>query len=229
MLGTFVNTGVVIIGSLLGILFKKGIPERISSAVIKSFGLITLYIGISGAFAGQSPYVLILSVAIGTMIGEALDLQKGIERFSERLERRFASDADSQISQGFITATLMFCMGAMAIVGSLEGGLRGDHTLIFTKSTLDFISSMLMAASLGIGVLFAAGSVLVYQGAIVLLAMVVGPFLSELVITEISAVGSVLLMGLAFNLLGVTNLRIMNYVPAIVMPVILVPLFSMLF
>lgn len=224
MVGTLVNTAVVIIGSLLGMLFQKGIPERVSTAVIKAFGLITLYIGISGAFAGQSPYVLILSVAIGTMIGEALDLQRGIERFAEKLEARFATREDNQISKGFITATLLFCMGAMAIVGSLEGGLRGDHTMIFTKSTLDFISSMLLASSLGIGVLLAAGSVLVYQGAIVLLAGFIAPFLSELVITEISAVGSVLLMGLAFNLLGVTNLRIMNYIPAVFLPIVLVPL-----
>ncbi|MDI9502936.1 MAG: DUF554 domain-containing protein [Tissierellia bacterium] len=228
MLGTVVNTAVVVIGALLGMLFKRGIPERVGDAVIKAFGLITLYIGISGAFKGESPYVMILSIALGTMVGEWLDLQKGIERFAQTLETRFAKEDDSRIAQGFISATLLFCMGAMAIVGSLEGGLRGDHTLIFTKSTLDFISAMFLAASLGIGVLFAAGSVFVYQGAIVLLAGLVAPFLSDPIITEISAVGSVLLMGLAFNLLGVTKLRIMNYIPAVLLPILLVPLFSLL-
>lgn len=228
MLGTVVNTAVVVIGALLGMLFKRGIPERVGDAVIKAFGLITLYIGISGAFKGESPYVMILSIALGTMVGEWLDLQKGIERFAQTLETRFAKEDDSRIAQGFISATLLFCMGAMAIVGSLEGGLRGDHTLIFTKSTLDFISAMFLAASLGIGVLFAAGSVFVYQGAIVLLAGLVAPFLSDPIITEISAVGSVLLMGLAFNLLGVTKLRIMNYIPAVLLPILLVPLFFLL-
>lgn len=227
MLGTVVNTAVVVVGALLGMLFKRGIPERVGDAVIKAFGLITLYIGISGAFKGESPYVMILSIALGTMVGEWLDLQKGIERFAQTLETRFAKEDDSRIAQGFISATLLFCMGAMAIVGSLEGGLRGDHTLIFTKSTLDFISAMFLAASLGIGVLFAAGSVFVYQGAIVLLAGLLAPFLSDPIITEISAVGSVLLMGLAFNLLGVTKLRIMNYIPAVLLPILLVPLFSL--
>lgn len=226
MLGTFVNAGVVIVGSLLGMLFKRGIPERITGAVIKAFGLITLYIGMSGAFDVQSPYVLILSVALGTILGEALDLQRGIEKIAGKLEERFATESESQISQGFITATLLFCMGALAIVGSLNSGLQGDHTLIFTKSTLDFISSILLAASLGIGVLFSAGSVLVYQGAMVLLAGLLAPLLPAVVITEISAVGSVLLMGLAFNLLGITQLRIMNYIPAVFMPILLVPLFE---
>ena len=228
MLGTLVNTVVVIVGALLGMLFKKGIPERISGAVIKAFGLITLYIGMQGAFQGKSPYVLILSIALGTMLGEAADLQKSIERFSDGLEKRFAGNEENTIAQGFITATMMFCMGAMAIVGSMDGGLRGDHTLIFTKSTLDFISAMLLASSMGIGVMFAAAAVLVYQGSIVLLSGLIAPFLSELVITEISAVGSVLLMGLGFNLLGVTRLRIMNYIPAVFLPILLVPLLSLL-
>ena len=139
---------------------------------------------------------------------------------------RFAED-DSRIARALFPPP-SYSVWGMAIVGSLEGGLRGDHTLIFTKSTLDFISAMFLAASLGIGVLFAAGSVFVYQGAIVLLAGLVAPFLSDPIITEISAVGSVLLMGLAFNLLGVTKLRIMNYIPAVLLPILLVPLFSLL-
>ncbi len=229
MFGTLINTAVVLIGAGLGLLIGKGIPERVTGAVIKAFGLVTLYIGISGAFEGQNPYVLILSVALGTIIGEALDIQKGIERFAQKLEVRVSKDGENRVSKAFITATLLFCMGAMAIVGSIEGGLRGDHTLILTKSTLDFVAAMLLASSLGVGVIFAAGSVLVYQGGIVLLAGLIAPYLSDAVVTEISAVGSVLLMGLAFNMLDLTELRIMNYIPAILFPIVLVPLFAMFF
>lgn len=229
MFGTLINTVVVLIGAAIGLLIGKGIPERITGTVIKAFGLVTLYIGISGALEGQNPYVLILSIALGTIVGEALDLQKGIERFAHKLEERVSRGGESQVAKGFITATLLFCMGAMAIVGSIEGGLRGDHTMILTKSTLDFIASILLASSLGIGVAFAAGAVLVYQGSIVLLAGLVAPFLSDAVITEISAVGSILLMGLAFNMLDLTELRIMNFIPAIILPIVLTPLFAFLF
>lgn len=229
MFGTLINTGVVLIGALIGLLIGKGIPERITGAVIKAFGLVTLYIGISGALEGQNPYVLILSVALGTIVGEGLDIQRGIERLAEKLEAKVSKRGDSPVAKGFITATLLFCMGAMAIVGSIEGGLRGDHTLILTKSTLDFIASILLASSLGIGVAFAAGAVLVYQGSFVLLAGLIAPFLSDIVITEISAVGSILLIGLAFNMLEITKLRIMNYIPAILLPIVLTPLFAMFF
>ncbi len=229
MFGTIVNTVAVAIGAGIGMLLGRGIPERISKAVIKAFALVTLMIGVRGALEGISPYVTILSVALGTIIGEALDLQRGIEKFAERLEQKMAGDGESRVAKGFITATLLFCMGAMAIVGSIEGGLRADHTMTLTKATIDFIAAIFLASSLGIGVMLAAGGVLVYQGGIVLLASLIAPLLSDVVITEISAVGSLLLIGLAFNMLELTELRIMNYIPAIVLPIVLSPLLGMIF
>lgn len=229
MLGTWINVAGVIVGSLLGLLLGRGLPKRMSDAVIHAFALITITIGVGGAIQSDNPYVLIVSIAIGTLVGEALDLQGRIESFAAHWETRLVRGEGSGLAKGFITATLLYCTGAMAVVGSIESGIHGDHTMIFTKTTLDFVASIVLASSLGIGVMFSAGSVLVYQGSIVLLAGLVAPYLSDATVTQMSAVGSVLLVGLGVNMLGVTKLRIMNYVPAIFLPVLLMPLYMFFF
>lgn len=229
MLGTWINVAGVIVGSMLGLLLGRGLPKRMSDAVIHAFALITITIGVSGAIKNDNPYVLIVSIAIGTLVGEALDLQGRIESFAEHWETRLTRGESTGLAKGFITATLLYCTGAMAVVGSIESGIHGDHTMIFTKTTLDFVASIVLASSLGIGVMFSAGSVLVYQGSIVLLAGLVAPYLSDATVTQMSAVGSVLLIGLGLNMLGVTKLRIMNYVPAILLPVLLMPLYLYFF
>jgi len=185
MLSVIVNTVAVLLGSSIGMLLKKGIPERITDTLMKGLGLCTLYIGWSGTLKGQNTLVLILSMAIGIVIGEGLDLDDKLNRFATGMENRFKKGGNQiSLAEGFVTASLLFCVGAMTIVGSLQAGLSGDYEMIFTKSVLDFISSMVFASSLGIGVMLSAAFVFVFQGAIVLLAQFVAPFLTDAVIRK---------------------------------------------
>lgn len=222
MLGTWVNTAAVLLGGSIGLLVKKGIPARLNDILMKGLGLCTLYIGISGALAGKDTLKLILSMVLGALIGELLDLDGKIVGLGAWLEGRFSQKEGSvSLAEGFVSASLLFCVGAMTIVGSLQSGLTGDHQMLFTKSMLDFVAAILFASSLGAGVLFSAVFVLVYQGGITLLAGLAAPYLGEAVIAEMTCVGSVLIIGLALNMLGVTKLKVMNYVPAIFVPILL--------
>lgn len=222
MLGTWVNVGTVLLGGTIGLLIKKGLSDKMGDALMKGLALCTLYIGISGSLKGQDPLKLIISMVVGTLIGEALDLDGKVHKLGSWVENRFAkSDGKTSVAEGFVTASLLFCVGAMTIVGSLQSGLTGDHTMLFTKSLLDFVSSMIFASSLGIGVLFSAGFVLAFQGSITLLAGVISPFLGDIAIAEMTCVGSVLIIGLGLNMLGVTKLKIMNHLPAIFLPILL--------
>jgi len=148
MLGVIVNTLTVILGSLIGLVLKRGIPERFSDAVMKGIGICTLYIGISGALEGENVLIAIASIVIGAIIGTLIDIDKAIANVGEKLERKFKrTDGKTSIAQGFVTGSLLFCVGAMTIVGSLNSGISGDHEMIFTKSLLDFISSMMLSVS----------------------------------------------------------------------------------
>lgn len=223
--GTIVNTCTVIAGSLIGMLLGNILPERLRDTVMKGLGLCTLFIGITGMFGSENALITIISIAVGAVIGELLDLDGHLTRFANWLEGRFkktSKGGKTSIAEGFITASLVFCVGAMTIVGSLNSGLTGDHQMLYTKSTLDFVSSMIFASSLGFGVLLAAGAVLVIQGSIACLASFVAPLLQHgNTITEMVVVGSVLIVGLGLNLIGVTKLKVMNYVPAIFLPILL--------
>jgi len=216
MLGVIVNFATVVLGSLIGLLCKKGIPERVEKAVMTAIGLCTVYLGIDGALAGENVLVLILSMILGTAIGTLLDLDGGIARIAGWVEKKFQkkNGAAVSVAEGFITASLLFCVGAMTIVGSLNSGLRGDHSLIFTKSLLDLFSSMMLAASLGIGVLCAAVFVVVFQGSLVLLSQVIAPVLTEAAIAEITCAGSLMILALGLNLLGITKIKVANLLPA---------------
>ena len=225
LIGTIVNTITVICGSLIGMLLGNVLPERLRDTVMKGLGLCTLYIGITGMFGSENALITIISIAVGAAIGELLDLDGHLNRFADGLEQKFRknSDGKTSIAEGFVTASLVFCVGAMTIVGSLNDGLTGDHQMLFTKATLDFVSSMVFASSMGIGVLLAAAAVFVIQGSIACLASLVAPLLQTpaSVIPEMVVVGSVLILGLGLNLVGVTKLKVMNYVPAIFLPILL--------
>lgn len=223
MLGTIVNTIAVIIGATIGILLKKGIPERLSDTMMKGIGLCTLFLGISGSLKGENSLILIISMVIGALIGEGVDLDGKLNRFGSWLESKFKSkDGDKiSIAEGFVSASLLFCVGAMTIVGALQSGLQGDHEMLFNKSMLDFVSSIIFASTMGVGVMLSAAFVFVYQGAITLAAQWVAPFLTDTIIAEMTCVGSVIIIGISLNLLGVTKLKVMNYVPAIFIPIIL--------
>lgn len=225
MLGTIVNVLTVLAGGTIGLFLKKGIREDISDMVMKGLALCTIYIGISSALEGQNTLITIISIVLGVIIGSILDLDGKLNRFANGLETRFKKEGEKvSIAEGFITASLVFCVGAMTIVGSLQSGLTGDHTMLFTKATLDLVSSMIYAASLGIGVLFAAAFVLVFQGGITLAAQWIAPFLNDVVIAEMTCAGGLLILGLGLNLMGVTKLKLMNYLPAIFLPITLVPI-----
>ena len=225
MIATLVNAAAVIAGGIIGILFKKGIPERISDTVFKGLGLCTLFIGISGSLCGKNVIIVIISMVLGAIIGEGIDLDSQINSLGELIEKKFNKGGKKvSIAEGFVTSSLLFCVGAMTIVGSLQSGLTGDHSTIFTKSTLDFVAAIIFASTLGIGVLFSAVFVLVYQGAITLFAQWLSPVLSTAVIDEMSCAGYILIIALALNMIGITKLKVMNYVPAVFLPIAICPL-----
>ena len=222
MIGVFVNVLPVLIGSTDGLLLRKGIPDRVTAALMSGLGLCTIYIGISGALNGENTLVLILSMAIGTIIGTLLDIDKKLSRVAAYVEQKFHQEnRNITVAEGFVTASLLFCVGAMTIVGSLQAGLTGDCEMLYTKATLDLISSCVLAASLGIGVLLSDFFVLGFQGGLVLLANLVAPFLTDYAIAEMTCAGSVLIIGLGLNLIGVTKIKVANYLPVILIPPIL--------
>jgi len=222
MLSVLVNTAAILVGSAIGLLVNKGITKRFSNAIMTGIGLCIMYIGISGALQGENPIVLVVSVALGVSVGTALKLDERLNLLGKMIEKRFSRSGDSNgkppISQGFVTASLLFCIGAMAIIGSIESGLTGNHTIIFAKSTIDFISAIVLTVSLGVGVMFSAFSVLLYQGLLVLLAQLLRPLLDDpSMLAEISCTGSVIIVGLGLNLIGVTKIKIADFLPAIVL------------
>ena len=222
MLGVLVNVGTVLIGSLVGLLLKRGIPEKVTEELMTGIGLCTVFIGISGALQGENTLVLILSMAIGTVIGTLLDIDKQLNRLAAYVEARFKQkDGQVTVAEGFVTASLLFCVGAMTIVGSLQAGLTGDCETLYTKATLDLISSCVLAASLGIGVLLSDIFVFIFQGGLVLLAGLIAPFLTDYAIGEMTCAGSVLIIALGLNLIGVTKIKVANYLPVILIPPVL--------
>ena len=222
MIGVIVNVVTVLIGSTVGLLLKRGIPERVTEALMTGIGLCTVYIGLSGALQGENTLVLILSMAIGTVIGTLLDIDQQLNRLASYVEHRFKQeDGKVTLAEGFMTASLLFCVGAMTIVGSLQAGLTGDMEMLYTKATLDLISSCVLAASLGVGVLLADFFVLGFQGGLVLLARFISPFLTDYAIAEMTCAGSVLIIALGLNLIGVTKIKVANYLPVILIPPIL--------
>ena len=223
MVGTVVNAVSIVVGTLIGLVLKNGLPEKMSDTLMKGLGLCTMYIGITGALRGENTLILIVSMIIGTIIGEAVDLDARLMHLGESIQRRFSKNGEGggTLAEGFVTASLLFCVGAMAIVGSLQSGLEGNHMVIYNKSVLDFVAAIIYASTLGIGVGLSAIAVSLYQGTIVLLASFLAPFLTDGVVNEMCCVGSVILIGLALNMLGVTKLKVMNYVPAIFVPIVL--------
>ena len=230
MLGVIVNVITVIIGSCVGLLFKKGIPERVSSAAMIGLGACTLYIGISGSLCGENVLILIASVVLGAIIGTLLDIDGAINRLAGRIEERFKKKGGGvSVAEGLVSATLLFCVGSMTVTGSIQAGLTGDNSVLITKAMLDLVSSMMLASTLGIGVLLSAVTVFVIQGGLVLLASLLAPILSDGAIREMSCAGSLLIVMIGTNLMGITKIKVADFLPAILIaPVLynLIPLFE---
>jgi len=220
--GTFVNCVGILGGCALGLLLGRLIPERLSSAVTKAVALCVLYIGVSGALADENTLVLIVSMVLGTIIGELLRLDDWLNALGDGIEHKLAAHGiRGRVSEGFVTASLLFCVGAMAIVGSLESGLTGNHVTLYAKTILDTIFAIIYASTMGFGVALSAIPVLLYQGVITLGAALLAPVLTDVVITEMKAVGSLLIVALSLNMLGLTKIKVMNSVPAIFFPILL--------
>lgn len=227
MSGVLVNVATVVIGSLIGLIFKKGISEKYTDAVMRGIGLCTLMIGIQGTLKGENQLVAIIAMVLGAIVGTAINIDGKLNGVGDFLSGKLKKSDDDKVSiaEGFVTASLLFCVGAMTIIGSLESGLKGDHTTIFTKSILDLFSSCMLSASLGIGVIFAAIFVFIFQGALVLMAGLLEPLLSDSAVAEITCVGSLMILALGFNLTGIAKFKVANYFPAL----IFAPLVSYLF
>ncbi|MBQ4545001.1 MAG: DUF554 domain-containing protein [Oscillospiraceae bacterium] len=230
MIGVIVNTLTVLIGSFLGLLLKKGIPERVSKSVMVAIGLCTVYIGIDGAMSGENTIVLIVSMVLGTIVGTLLDIDGRLSRIGLFFENKLKKQGkQGSVAEGFVTASLLFCVGAMTIVGSLNSGLSGDHTLILTKSVLDLISSCMLASALGIGVMLAAIFVFLFQGSLVLCAGFLQNILCDAaLISEITCAGSVIIIGLGLNILGISKFKVADMLPAIIFVPIIYFLFGLI-
>ena len=231
-IGTIVNVVTIAVGGAAGLFLRKIISKRITDTVLQGMGLAVIIVGIGGALSAafsivdghiQTDHILIMiiSLAIGAVIGELIKIEGKLESFGRFCEKKIEKPGDtSTFAQGFVTATLVFCVGSMAIVGSLEDGINRNSDILFAKSTIDGITAMVFASTMGIGVLFSAVTVGIYQGTITLLSFFIAPYLSEIIITQMSLVGSVLIMSIGLNLLQVAKIKVGNMLPAIFIPLV---------
>lgn len=220
MIGVIVNCVSIILGSAVGIFLKNGIPEKIKKTVLNGLALCILYIGISGSLKTNNTLIVILSIVLGSVIGEIIDIDKLIVNLGNKIENKF-QNKDSKISEGFVTSSLLFCVGAMAIVGSLEAGLSANYKTLFAKSILDGVSAIIFSSSLGIGVMLSSISVLIYQSIITLGAVFLKGILVNSVISDMTGAGSILIIGLALNMLNLTKIKVANLLPAVFLPILL--------
>lgn len=222
MIGTIVNTLAVMVGSLIGMFVNNRLNKNITSVMMKGLGLCSLVIGIDGALKGENTLIMIISIVIGIFIGETLDIDKQVTRFVQKIEKKFVKeDNNHSLSSAFISSSLLFCVGSMTIIGCMNAGLSNDNTMLYTKSMLDLCSSMIFASSLGIGVFLASFFVFLYQGFLTLVAMVAAPIFTTVVINEMTCVGSLIIVAMGFNLLEITDFKLMNFIPAMFLPIIL--------
>lgn len=226
MIAAIVNAVVVVLGGLLGLALGGRLQERHTQTIVAALGICTVVIGITSAIDTSNILIVIICLVIGTILGELLQIEHRLDTLGDWLKAKVAKNGGGRFTEGFVTASLLFCVGSMAIMGSFDAGLRGDYNTIFAKSALDCVMAVTFAATMGVGVLFAGASALIYQGALTLLAALVEPYLSAPVIVEMSAVGGVMLIGTGMNILGLTKERIKvgNMLPAIVLPVFWFPI-----
>lgn len=218
LLGSLVNGGAIVVGSLVGMFAGKLLPERLRTSVMAALSLMTIGIAVPGLLKSSNALIPIISMVIGTIIGELLNIDAAVNKLGENLQKRFSG---SRVTEGFVTGSLVFAIGALAVMGPLQSGLQHQHDLLFSKSVIDGVASIVFASTLGLGVALSGLMVFAVEGSIALLASVVAPYLGEAVVNEITFVGSLLIVGISLNLLGITKLRILNMVPAILLPILL--------
>lgn len=224
MLGTIVNAIAIIAGSITGLLFSRGIPEHYKVTVQNGVGLSVILIGVKSALVADNLLVVIISIVIGSLCGEISRIESRLEQLGTYLETRVASkngnNGNGTFAKGFVTASLVFCVGSMAIVGSLESGLTGNHQTLFAKSVLDGVTSIIFASTMGLGVIFSAAAVFLYQGAITLTAVFMKGYLVPATVQEMTSTGGLLILAIGLNMLGMTRIRVGNMLPAIFMPLL---------
>ncbi len=218
MWGTIVNSIAILAGGATGLILRKGLANRFKQIVMQGLGLAVLVIGISGALKSENVLLLIFSMVCGSFMGELMKIEQKLNRLGKWLES-LSGQGEGMVAKGFVTSSLVYCVGAMAIVGALESGLTGSHQTLYAKSMLDGVSAIIFASTLGVGVLLSAISVFIYQGVITLMAGSVATLLTDAVVLEMSAVGGVLIMGISLNILEIRGISVGNMLPAIFIPV----------
>lgn len=219
LLGTIVNVIAILLGSAVGLFGSCLFPERMKDTLLYASALCAMGMGIPGLMGSNQPLVPIISLVVGTLIGELLNIDGAVNSLGERLQKKFSRYG--RITEGFVMGSLVFPIGAMSVLGALNSGLTGDHTLLYAKSVMDGISSVVFASTLGIGVAFSSITTFVIQGAIALMAGFVAPFLSEAVLAEVTFTGSLLIVAISLNLLGATKIKVLNMIPSLLLAVIL--------
>ncbi len=230
-LGTIVNIILIVVGSLIGLVVKKAIPQRLKESLVQALALATFSIGMMGVITAAcsvdgklitsgNTILMVISMALGTFIGELINIEKRLDSFGETLQKKFSSKEDSTFAQGFVSTSLIFCVGSMAILGSINDGIKGDATILITKALLDGTVSIVFASTMGPGVIFSAVTVGVYQGLITLCASLLAPYLTAQVIAQMSFVGSILIMAIGLNFLYAPKIKLGNMLPAMFLPLI---------
>jgi len=222
MLGTIVNAGAIVLGSLIGLFLSRGIPDNYKEITLSAVGLAVVLIGVRSALVSESLMIVIFSMILGALIGEWIQIEKKLENFGRFLEKKIAAKSGdtSSFARGFVTASLVFCVGSMAIVGSLESGLTGNHQTLFAKSVLDGVASIVFSSAMGVGVMFSGLAVFIYQGLITLTAVFMKNFLVAETIGQMTSVGGLLIVAIGFNMLKITTIRVGNMIPAIFLPLL---------
>lgn len=230
MFGAIVNCFAVILGGLVGVIVKKGLPERVSKTIMSGLALCVMLIGLKGVFKSNDILFTIIAVALGGFIGESIDLDKHLNNLGHALEKKFSKgDSPVSIAQAFVTSSLLFCVGAMSVVGALQSGLTGNHETLFAKSVIDGIAALILATTLGFGVALSGFALLIYEGGIALSASLIEPILTETVINNMTCIGSLLIIALSLNMLNCAKIKVINLVPAIFIPLLYGFVQSMLF
>lgn len=226
MIGTLINCAAIILGSALGLLLRRGMKDSVAKTVMQGIGLSVILIGVMGAIQTGNTLLVILSLVIGGIAGALIDIDAKMNQLGAWAQRKLTrgDDENNTFAKGFVTASLVYCVGAMAVVGALDSGIRGDHSTLIAKAALDGISAIVFSSTLGIGVMLSAVPVLIYQGAIAILGNAIAPLLSDAVVTEMSAVGGLLIMAIGINMLLEKDIKVANLLPAILIPFLYYPI-----
>ncbi|MFP4457113.1 MAG: DUF554 domain-containing protein [Clostridia bacterium] len=225
--GSLINAVLIIAGSFIGLILRKGLPEKLKSTIMQGMSLAVILVGFQMALKSEDILVVIFSLGLGALIGELVDIEEKLENLGKWIEKKFSNNSKDDFARAFVTSSLVYCVGAMAIMGALQSGLEGTHETLIAKGMIDGITSIVFTSTLGIGVMFSAVPVLIYQGGITLLAGWLNQFLSPKIILEMSAVGGLLIAAIGFNILGMVKIRVGNLLPSIFLPIIIMQILNL--